>query len=597
MRWKFDRFLQELDYLGRLLNKRMDCIRDYLDLNSMVRCLDLNLAKETIREFFKDRSIIYALGIDGSMSYEERMEIIVLYIAVSGFKAPIRILNDGSVKPLFNEIKREDKYTFSTVIPVWIEDLNDILGGSNIGDVRSLEATLESIPFSLMTFGEYYMGLEGIKGDIDILLLDRPIASSIHSYRRDARRLIFEDNGGTIVDMDINGERLSIADLFLGVFIGPMLGRTPLFKMPYRGRFKLYSVIQIALENGGSIDVFKLCSICPKACEEWSKLKRKFIKLNNALSGELLDEYMLESRLVINRERLNYWNKIIKLINLIGHRLFHDEYDEHPLLINDAWITTRDLNTLILLMIYEIARLERERNKIVVGIGKDTYVTDLCRSVIPTAIELKLVDKNIKLPIKSDRPLLTLASSLHPDIFKPPWRLAGYDDAFATLVKPSNEGLRAARRVIYPEGLLVRVYFQLRKLKGINNIEVKSPVFFYDRFQRSEFDDKFRVKLNAFELDKNVLIRPYLEIELNPLDNMILYILSLMDKPEITEATGHNYLLFMADKDVKAAISMVKKAVINVADMRISRIIRERGIFIVTRRFRDFRRFIERRRG
>lgn len=601
MGWKFDRFLSEIDFLGKLLSSRMDKIKGEIDIFPLVKRLDLkNAKKEVINYFNKDN--INVLGIDGSMSYEERMEIIVLYIAVSGFKAPIYISNDGTLTQDFSKLAREEKYTFSTIIPIWIEDLNEILGVREIGVSRSLESVMESIPFSLMTFGEYYMGLRGLNGDIDVLLLDRPIASSIHPFRRDARRLIFEEGGGGLTKLKIKGVSINLADLFLGVFIGPYINNKPQFKMPYRGRFKIYAIIQYVIENGGYADIREISKAFPDIDEKsWNSLINKLNKLNAYLNGDLIYEETLGHYIELKKERLNYWSKIISLIDYLGHRVFFSENIDHPLLVdNGVWLSTRAINTTTLLTIYELGRIERLKNKLLIGIGKDTYVTDLYRSVIPTAKHLNLIKNEVKIPIKSDRPFLTLASSLLPNIFRTPWRFIGYDGAFATLVKDgiiNNKDipLRAARKVIYPEGIVIRNYFQLRSLKGINNIEVKSPVFFYDRFCR-EGDDINRFAIRAIENGKETLVNLYLEVYDNNLDNMILYLLSLMDNPEITEATGHNYLLFMADKDVKAMISSVREMIVNIADMRINRVIRERGIFIVTRRFRDFRRLAERRR-
>jgi len=47
----------------------------------------------------------------------------------------------------------------------------------------------------------------------------------------------------------------------------------------------------------------------------------------------------------------------------------------------------------------------------------------------------------------------------------------------------------------------------------------------------------------------------------NPLDNTILYILSRFDKPLPLEAAGHNYLLFLADKEVKRMIRVIRERV------------------------------------
>ena len=595
--WDFKRFMEEIDFLGRLLSSRMDDIESSLDLSPLVRRLDEEAARRKLLEFFGP-GVVQALGVDGSMSYEDRMEIVVLYIAVSGFRVPLEIAGNGELRARFEEMRREEKYTFSTVIPIWIEDLNEIVSAREVGVTRSLEAVMESVPFALMTFGEYYMGLRGLRGDVDVLILDRPLASSIHPYRRDARKLLFDEGGGRLAGLRVDGERVSAADIFLAVYAGPFVGGRPLFPMPYRGRFRIPAIVQFIVERGGYADVHEIRSRFGIGDAEWRRALRKLTALDASLGNELFVE-TAGPRLELRDERMAYWERVRALIDYVGRRLFSGS-GGHPLYLGEGrWLSTRDVNTLTLLAIYEIARVEAERGKLVIGIGKDTYVTDLHRSVIPLSAHLGLVKRGVKVPIKSDRPLLTLASSLRPDVFRTPWRFAGYDGAFATLVEndegPDDVPLKAARKVIYPEGLIVRSYFQLRSLRGAGGVEVKSPVFFYDRFQRPE-DAAMRVEVKALEGRSEVTIRPYLEVVMSEIDNMILYMLSRMDNPEITEATGHNYLLFMADKDVKAAIAMVKEMVIGAADARINEVIRDRRVFVVTRRFRDFRRLVEARR-
>jgi hypothetical protein len=232
-----------------------------------------------------------------------------------------------------------------------------------------------------------------------------------------------------------------------------------------------------------------------------------------------------------------------------------------------------------------------------VGIGKDTYVTDITRTIIPLTNHLKIT-KTKEPPIKSDKPLLTILSSLQPERFKTPWRFISYDGAFATLTKnrqPGGPTLRAARKVVFQEGMIARSYFQLRTLRTIKDKVARAPVFYYDRLIYPD-EDKHMRELKVIERNREVVIRPYLERELSEYDNLILYILSKMDKPEIAEATGHNYLLFLADKDVKASINMIREGVIQAADFKITEIISKRQLFIITRRFRDFRKIVESRR-
>jgi len=54
--------------------------------------------------------------------------------------------------------------------------------------------------------------------------------------------------------------------------------------------------------------------------------------------------------------------------------------------------------------------------------------------------------------------------------------------------------------------------------------------------------------------------------------------------------------LFLSDKDVKAAINLVREGVIDVTDLKVNEVIKKRRLFIITRKFRDFRHLVERRR-
>lgn len=587
--WDFNKFLHEIDFLGDLLNKRIDSLKAELDFKPLIRQLDHNLALETALEYFGEGDY-KVLGIDGSMVHKERLEIIILYIAIAGFTAPISIRKNHVAIDLKN-VSREDKYVLSAIIPLWLEDITDVLKLHEIGLSRSLDAAIEGIPFSIMTFGEFYLGYKAVKEDepVRIILFDRPFASTIHPYQRDLRKLIFDGDGGVFTKVEIDGIRLSKADLLLGLYLGPNV-----YKLPFRKPYKLYSIIQEIILNGGESRYSEL--------EKKFKVSRdKIIKHLKRLDEEylnntLVDEYTYDG-IVLNKDVLNYWDKIKHLVEVVGLNIFKMPITRHPLYLgNDIWIGTKELNSITLFMIYDMIKEALNRNKLLVGIGKDTYVTDITRSILPYLRSRGVLNYD-SISIKSDRPLLTILSSLDNEVFKTPWRFIGYDGAFATLTKNENPPpiLRASRKYVFHDGLLIRSYFQLRSFKSIGEVLVKSPVFFYDRFIDKRYDKDFR-SIEVLSGYGNITINPYLETGFNKLDNLILFLLSLMDNPEVAEATGHNYLLFLADKDVKAAINLVKEGVIDMTDLKVNEVIKKRRLFIITRKFRDFRHLVERRR-
>ena len=590
MKWDFTKFSGELDFLGKLLEHRINSIKKGFDISPLIRSLESEFAKKAALELLGEGEH-YVLGIDGSMDHRERLEVVILYVTISGFRSKLYVDKYGEIKFMKKDVIRDDSYLASAIVPLWIEDLNQVLHQNEIGVNRSLEVLIERIPFSIMTFGEFYMGYKAIsEGNSKVILFDRPFASSIHPYQRDVRDLIFREEGGFFSKFTYNGVRLSKADLLIGLYCGPNI-----FKIPFRGVYRLYSILQYIILNDGRV--------CFHELEKKFGINRDSVtKRLSKLDREVLDNTLLDeitnTEIIMNPNLLNYWERIRKIIRIVGSNIFEDRETKHPLYFekDDAWIGSKEINTLSLFTIYDIWAEAERKQKIIVGIGKDTYVTDITRSIIPLANNLKLV--NVKeTPIKSDKPLLTLLSVLQPEKYKTPWRFIMYDAAFSTLVENENgeAALKAARKVVFQEKLVARTYFQLRTLSSVQDKLVKSPVFFYDRFI-TKYDKEHIITLNILEKNKVVKIYPLFEEGFSYYDNFILYLLSKLDTEEVAEATGHNYLLFIADKDVKTSINMVRDSVIQAAESKISDVISKRHIYVITRRFRDFRHIVESRR-
>jgi len=556
------------------------------DFGPLIKGLDKKGAIEFGNEYFGEGEY-FVLGIDGSMEHRERLEVLILYVAVAGYKAPMHVARDGIDIDLAN-IGRDERFTASAIIPLWLDDINELVSSSEVGILRSLETVIGNIPFSIMTFGEYLMGYHAAKNDekVKVILFDRPFASSIGPYSRDLRRLIFEDDGGAITRL----KRFNITkgDLYLGLYYG-----IEEYSIPRESPYILYRIIQEILRNGGEAYIPELVKIAKSKRE---RIIKRLRKLDEKLDRTLIED-ITPNKIILKPERLNYWKKLRKLIEYTGERIFSRRDGEHPLYMGEGvWLGSRELNSIILFTIYDTINYMYKHKKLFVGIGKDTYVTDLSRALIPITNHLGIT-KLEELPIKSDKPLLTTLSTIKKDLFKTPWRLITYDGVIATLSKCQGckAPVRPARRRLTLTKRIARSYFQLRTLKGINNIDVKSPVFFYDRFLTDLDKDhitKIPVEMNGKTIDLEI----YLEQGLNKVDNLILYLLSKMDNTEIAEATGHNYLLFIADKDVKTYIKLVRDSVVNAVDSKISQIIRDKNIYVVTRRFREYRYLVEKRR-
>ncbi len=241
-------------------------------------------------------------------------------------------------------------------------------------------------------------------------------------------------------------------------------------------------------------------------------------------------------------------------------------------------------------MIYELYHQSIKKNILVIGIAKDTSATDFTRSVIPYAIHKGILRPSSPLPnLKNDRAFLTVMAVANNESIKTPWRSIGYDTSFTTLVVGSDPKvfLKAARKHVSRERLFIKSYFQLRTFA--TDRLIRSPVFLYDRFYNPRIDSSLSIHVNVLEQDKVVQIEPYFEGRCtNPLDNLILYILSQSDNPEVLEALGHNQLLYLADKAVKAEVKLMRGMLRGIADFQLDSLARREKI-IFSRTFRDFR--------
>ena len=71
--------------------------------------------------------------------------------------------------------------------------------------------------------------------------------------------------------------------------------------------------------------------------------------------------------------------------------------------------------------------------------------------------------------------------------------------------------------------------------------------------------------------------------------NLILRILALTDNPEVYEAFGHNQLLYLADKAVKAEIRLMRSSLRGVADLRLGSMSKREQVYGIMTPYREQR--------
>lgn len=594
--WDLNSLRNGLDFLTSMLNSKLDDVkRINIDLSPLVRPLDMDRARSEVLSRFGPGSY-KAVGIDGSMDYTIGLDVVTMFIAVASYSLEFVVDGSGEVNLSFNDVRKDDSMSIFKIIPFWFDDLSGFTGLNNLLDDRAIGRSLDSIPRSIMAFSEYYFACKALEDEsTKIVFLDRPIASSLGPFKRDARELIRRYNGGIFTSKGIDGIRVGLVDLYLAVHLGPYPG---FYRYEFRPGSKMHYIIQalvrLAREGGDRHVRYKeLETVLPVRILK-DKLVKKLDKLNREfLGGGLIEEFSVDG-FILSNNVFTYWDSIEKLLETFTSHLYNVRRGSysHPLYIEGRPLTVKEINTLGLFLIYKLKMLEESMDKLVIGIGKDTSVTDMNRSVIPYLSSRGVIPSIDIRGVKSDRSMYSILSTLHREYFPVPWRSIGYDNIFTTLVYRDGY-LSPARKKATQSRFLVRNYFQLREVKSLD-IYVRSPIFFYDRFYRDGVDSSYLVEEDIVHIDKSYRSKFYIEDRLNPFDNMILYILSKFDNNQIIESAGHNYLLFIADKEVKRMIQTVRNSVSSVIENTLYRMIRNYNIFIITKSFREYRAQLER---
>ncbi len=612
MTWDLNLFSRALKYVENSFGKSLERIGVEYDVKPIIKPLDVNRAREDVISLVGEGEY-KAAGIDGSIDYNINLDLITVYVAVSTVKLPFTVGSEG-ITLRFEDTSLDDRLSMFKVIPFWSDQLPDITQASSLLDERSMSRSIESIPTSLMTLGEYYVARRIIEdqGDVRVIFMDRPFASTYSPQFRTARNVLWS-GGGVLHDPGLYGEPLSITELYVILYHGPYPGFIEYQPVPsYLPHYIIYKSMRLAWENGESrVSLKEVSKNLPQlSMEKIGRILNRFLEerldswlIEMDVDGSLyLDDIVAEDNGVFR-----VWRKASRIYDRFLDDLFkrQDVVDpSHPLFIGDKPVSLGELSHIIIHQVYRIIHGAREKGVLTIGIGKDTSVTDFPRVVLPL-----LRDRGYNVPPpntlpRTDRMIFSLISTRRSGEMPDVWRSIGYDNAFGTLVYRGSS-LYAARKTISHPRLLIRNYFQLRKhvVRGGDGGEVviRSPVFFYDRPYIPSIDDNNLITLETNFTkggrSRKVDVDFYMELDtVNPIDNLILYLLRAFDNPELLESSGHNYLLFMADKEVKRMVKIVRSSISNVINNRIYTVLRRMGVYILTRRFREYRAEIERMR-
>jgi hypothetical protein len=558
-----------------LFEKRFNNIKENPEFGFLIRPLDEGNAVKLARELFGDGEH-KAVGIDGTMLQEEALEMLLFYVSAMGYSAPFRV-DDGGVTFDLKRLEKEEEFSMSSVIPLWLEDLPNVaVTASGLADVSEIGV---EVTFSVMLMAEVWAGIKALENGAKVLFMDRPLSGSYQTLSRDVRRFLKMDRSAL---KKLYGDELA-NDVLLLLLLGYKEAPTP-----ERPSYFFHRAVAELMK--GPISPYELARRLGYEGEK--RMKRMMEKLNRL--NERRDIFELSLNRISLKEKVvnGFRERAYRAATDFVNRVFSGK--GHPFRVGDDWVTTPEINSMNFILLQRLIELSYERKALLIGIAKDTNASEYVRSVVPLLIDRGSVKPSIKPRIRHDRIYLTMVSSGNPEVTKPAWRSIGYDACFSTMIKDEvRDVIRAARRMVSRERLFIRGYFQLRASK---HSLYRSPVFFYDRPYMRTFDEDNLVEIEFEEEGRKVRSKVYLEEKGSPLDNLILYILKGSDNPEIFEAYGHNMLLYMADKAVKADGELAKGLLRGLVSLKLTPLARRERLYSVIRRFREARGEMESRR-
>jgi len=568
--------------MAGLFESRVSSFKGRPEILPLLKPVDKSIALQAAKNVFGEGEW-QCVGIDGSMDYDERMQMILFYVSGTGYRCPLTVSQDQALFDL-REAQRDKNLSVTAAVPIWVEDAASLVTHRPLGETEfEFIYSMEGIPFALMLMAELYLAhLASMEDRTKLILLDRPLSSTFPSILRDLRMLLRLRTSNLLGIETPKGE-LTKLDLQLAAVLGS--GQRYL---PTRGQHLVARAIKELL--GGEKTRKELASSLGLQGSDFDRLVRRLVRFDELEDKMLLDHCDLSS-IKVREGVKDYWERILHVTSQILLKVFRTK-GEHPLLLGeDKWLTVLDLNAVNFFLLLTLIDSVNSRGKLLVGTAKDTTATDLTRAILPYASWQGDLKADVAIPkVRNDKAFLAILSATNADRIQTPWRLCAYDSCFTTLLDnhDPNVPLRAARKVVAGEQLFVRAYFQLRSFK--TDPIIRSPVFLYDRPFQRELDEKFIRKFTVLERDDRHDLHPFFEGgDFSELDNLILYLLASSDNPEVVEAFGHNQLLYLADKAVKAHVKSMRGALRGVADLQLSSLARRERIFTVISRYRDMR--------
>lgn len=570
------------------------------DIKQLIReSYDRQIAYETAGKLFGGSRAKF-LAIDGTESKDEMRDMLVFYAGAFGYVGELEFSDKANGCKYTEPIQVEGSTSMSAAIPIHEQDTASVAGNSTEGGI---EVDTARIPMSVMHLAEYYMAVNAVNEnpDIKVVILDRTLAGDVAHLVWSVNEML--ESGSCILEgINTVYGKVTAFDLELARMLHPSEG----LKIPApRSHLIKYAAINQLFRLNTPISYEELIKATGANKARLEKLKGDFGKWDNQYS--FLDSAM---GCALKNGVAEYWQRVLPASMQLCDHIFNAPEGKHPLILEDShgnarWITSNDIDYLVLIMIYALLRMAWERNLLVIGIIKDVAAGEMVKTVIPLLQASGRARLARELPLfNSDKMLLQSASVINSKNMTAPWRTFEFDACFRTIapvnVDSKNELGEAAvagafKNLISAERMFVKSYIQL--WSSADDPAVRSHVFCYDRPCYPEFD-MLPVELTLKHKDGDVeeTITPAVHFQHDSaISHLVMDILCSMACEVIPECLGHNYPLFLADKKAKSILEGSKSAYLSAVAFEMANSQFDQQILFEAR-FRDYRSEIESKR-
>jgi hypothetical protein len=575
---------------GQILEyqERLRSVKDLYDsflVDLLASDFRYDKAYETARRFFGSSKVKFA-AVDGTEYTRPLFDMVIFFGGSHAARGIIEFRNDKPPKIEYETRFLEKGRGISSCVPLYVNKVVEI--DKSFGPILELESTRislvkpltdesiannSSIADWIMAFSEVYLAYKlasNPEENIKILFLDRSLTCMQSSLMYDTSRRKRWKTHGSLFGFEVDGVPVDVNDLAFGRH--RILNKS--LRIPAaRGDYLRYCIIYLLEQKDSSLSFLEICK------ELGVEDRRRQSRVKRFIDKSVKENYLEEKngKYRIAQKYKTSWQRLKKLVNIIGKQLFEETSDRNPLQVKKGdkhdWLTTQDIAFLTLFCLYMLIEECWNRKILLMGITKDTASRDFKNHVIPVFVNDRIwkqtvdQDKMKDVP-NTDRMFLQSISLFNHKKVQVPWSLVEYDSAFRTIIpdlkKRPGYVSGAIRNRIIPERLFVKSYVQLSQAKS--DPQLRSNVLFIDRLVYPDFDLK-KESRTIFKQEYGGAIEPIDVIVFkdrnvdNEVQNLVMIMLEAMTSPSIPEVFGHNKPLFIADKVAKWHYGQAKKII------------------------------------